>query len=338
MDTYLNLLTAVMANIEKTVFQGALRMEEPLFDLLFILATIDIATKWEMYFSPESWNWGNLFIKVIGIGFSAFLIRNWVMILTMCKQSGEQLGLAFGNADAVMTPTQVISIGIGNTFKVMGQLCSNMPPIWDGSSFFTTLLAIVALFFALYAFGKIAFTLFNVNAQFLILGTLSMVCLPFSACKYTKSIGEKPWGILFTGVVKIMVATFMICLLANEITQLFASTENLDTNLANIITSSVSIIFLSFLFNQAIEYAGAAAQGLSINSPNLVSSAGSMAAGYAGGVAGRFAMRKAGQAAGYAGRKAGQAVGYAGEKAGQAVGYAAQKAGQAARYWWDKYQ
>lgn len=322
MDTYLNLLTSITNNIEKTVFQGALRLEEPLLDLLFLLATIDIATKWEMYFSPESWNWGNLFTKVIHIGFVAFLIRNWTMILTMSKESGEQLGLAAGNADTVMTPTAIISIGIGNVFEVVSQLLDNMPSFWNVSSIFITGLAIIALGFALYAFCKIAYTLFTVNVHFLVLGTLSMVFLPFSMTKWTKSISEKTWSILFTYTVQIMVATFMICLLGDEITKIFDTTgtlgdkNKLDNNLAEIITSSVSIMFLAFLFNKTVECAGAMTQGLSINSPNLVSSAGSMAAGYAGGVAGRFARRKVGQAASLAGRKT----------------------VQAAQYWWSKYQ
>ena len=83
----LKLFDDLSATIEKAVASGILNLTDPLIDLLIVLGIISIASNWEMYFSGN-FNFGNLFVKIIQIGFFAFLIRNWGMFFTMIKQSG----------------------------------------------------------------------------------------------------------------------------------------------------------------------------------------------------------------------------------------------------------
>ena len=73
MTSFFNMLNEITDVITNAVLNGMIRLQEPMVELLVVLAIIGIASNWEMYFASESWNWGNLFVKTIHIGFYAFL-------------------------------------------------------------------------------------------------------------------------------------------------------------------------------------------------------------------------------------------------------------------------
>ena len=89
MTSFFNMLNEITDVITSAVLNGMIRLQEPMVELLVVLAIIGIASNWEMYFASESWNWGNLFVKIIHIGFYAFLIRNWKMLLLTVKKTGD---------------------------------------------------------------------------------------------------------------------------------------------------------------------------------------------------------------------------------------------------------
>lgn len=279
----LKLFDDLSATIEKAVASGILNLTDPLIDLLIVLGIISIASNWEMYFSG-SFNFGNLFVKIIQIGFFAFLIRNWGMFFTMIKQSGEQLGLFAGGAEETMTSGTLVLKGLGVVFSFLAK-------VYNGASIslnaiLVWLLAILCILIALYAFTKIAYTLFITNMEFVIIGGLSIVLLPFSVLNWTKSISEKTWGILLTCAVKVMVASFMVALLSTFIDSSFniGTLTSIDDNglkklLPNLFGSTISMLFIAYLFGQAVEFAGAMTNGLTISSRNLAESGMGMAAG-----------------------------------------------------------
>lgn len=279
----LKLFDDLSATIEKAVASGILNLTDPLIDLLIVLGIISIASNWEMYFSG-SFNFGNLFVKIIQIGFFAFLIRNWGMFFTMIKQSGEQLGLFAGGAEETMTSGTLVLKGLGVVFSFLAK-------VYNGASIslnaiLVWLLAILCILIALYAFTKIAYTLFITNMEFVIIGGLSIVLLPFGVLNWTKSISEKTWGILLTCAVKVMVASFMVALLSIFIDSSFniGTLTSIDDNglkklLPNLFGSTISMLFIAYLFGQAVEFAGAMTNGLTISSRNLAESGMGMAAG-----------------------------------------------------------
>lgn len=279
----LKLFDDLSATIEKAVASGILNLTDPLIDLLIVLGIISIASNWEMYFSGN-FNFGNLFVKIIQIGFFAFLIRNWGMFFTMIKQSGEQLGLFAGGAEETMTSGTLVLKGLGVVFSFLAK-------VYNGASIslnaiLVWLLAILCILIALYAFTKIAYTLFITNMEFVIIGGLSIVLLPFGVLNWTKSVSEKTWGILLTCAVKVMVASFMVALLSTFIDSSFniGTLTSIDDNglkklLPNLFGSTISMLFIAYLFGQAVEFAGAMTNGLTISSRNLAESGMGMAAG-----------------------------------------------------------
>ena len=279
----LKLFDDLSATIERAVASGILNLTDPLIDILIVLGIISIASNWEMYFSG-SFNFGNLFVKIIQIGFFAFLIRNWGMFFTMIKQSGEQLGLFAGGAEETMTSGTLVLKGLGVVFSFLAK-------VYNGASIslnaiLVWLLAILCILIALYAFTKIAYTLFITNMEFVIIGGLSIVLLPFGVLNWTKSISEKTWGILLTCAVKVMVASFMVALLSTFIDSSFnietltsIDNDGLKKLLPNLFGSTISMLFIAYLFGQAVEFAGAMTNGLTISSRNLAESGMGMAAG-----------------------------------------------------------
>lgn len=357
-ESGLKLLETIGHNIETAVVSGMTNLQDPLLGLLCTLAIISVCTEFEMFFN-YSWNWGNIITKIIHIGFLAFLIKSWPNIMVMVKKTGEQLGLAASGADVMQTPTKLISDICKDIFTSFGNLFEHFPGITSGT-IFIHVMAVVALGFALFALFRIAYVLFMANAEFIILCSLSIVLLPFGITKWTSDICNKTWGILLTCAVKLMVAIFIVCLIGNDLKTAFdVEKEVTNETVSSFIISACSLVFLSYLSAQAVEFAGAMTTGTSFNTNNFVHAsagavrtagsaaitAGSIAASGGGAVIGRVASSKFGQAVGRAGATiakdgyaAGKAIARDGYAAGRAVtrdGYSAMKT--AASDWWNKY-
>lgn len=357
-ESGLKLLETIGDNIETATVSGMTNLQDPLLGLLCTLAIISVCSQFEMFFS-DSWHFGNIITKIIHIGFLAFLIKSWPSMIDMVKTTGEKLGMAASGADVMQTPTELISKVCKEVFTSFGNLFEHFPGITSGT-IFIHVMAVVALGFALFALFRIAFVLFMANAEFIILCSLSIVLLTFGITRFTKDICYKTWAILLTCSVKLMVAIFIVCLIGNDLSTAFnVSKEVTSESVSSFIISACSLVFLSYLSAQAVEFAGAMTTGTSFNTNSFIHAsagavrtagsaaitAGSIAASGGGAVIGRVASSKFGQAVGRAGATiakdgyaAGKAIARDGYAAGRAVtrdGYSAMKT--AASDWWNKY-
>lgn len=270
MDSALALLDNVSTHIDQACATGITNLQSPLLALLATLAVISIATEFDMFFCP-AFNFGNMIVRLMHIGFLAAMIQNWGMLMTAVKETGQILGMTAGGADATYTPTGLIGETCKSIFDSFQHIISSFPSFTSGGSVAAYILALIALCIAMYAIFRIAFTLFMANAEFLILGSLSLVLIPFGITKWTRSIAEKTWGILLTSAVKLMVAVFMVSLIQNEITAAFSVTDtDVSKNVAGFLTSAASLVFLSFLSAQAVDMAGAMTAGGVVATNNII--------------------------------------------------------------------
>lgn len=337
-ESGLKLLETIGDNIETATVSGMTNLQDPLLGLLCTLAIISVCTEFEMFFN-YSWNWGNIITKIIHIGFLVFLIKSWPSMIDMVKTTGEKLGMAASGSGVMQTPTELISKVCENVFDSFGLLFENFPGITSGT-IFIHVMAVVALGFALFALFRIAYVLFMANAEFIILCSLSIVLLPFGITKWTSDICNKTWGILLTCAVKLMVAIFIVCLIGNDLSTAFnVSKEVTNESVSSFIISACSLVFLSYLSAQAVEFAGAMTTGASFNTNNFIHAsagavrtagsaaitAGSIAASGGGAVIGRAASGGGAMIGRVASSKFGQAVGRAGATIAK-DGYAAGKA------------
>lgn len=270
MDSALALLDNVSTHIDQACATGITNLQSPLLALLATLAVISIATEFDMFFGP-AFNFGNMIVRIMHIGFLAAMIQNWGMLMVAIKETGQILGMTAGGADATYTPTGLIGETCKSIFDSFQHIISSFPSFTSGGSVAAYILALIALCIAMYAIFRIAFTLFMANAEFLILGSLSLVLIPFGITKWTRSIAEKTWGILLTSAVKLMVAVFMVSLIQNEITAAFNVTDtDVSKNVAGFLTSAASLIFLSYLSAQAVDLAGAMTTGAVVSTNNVI--------------------------------------------------------------------
>lgn len=270
MNSALALLDNVSTHIDQACITGITNLQSPLLALLATLAVISIATEFDMFFGP-AFNFGNMIVRIMHIGFLAAMIQNWGMLMVAIKETGQILGMTAGGADATYTPTGLISETCESIFDSFQHIISSFPSFTSCGSVAAYILALIALCIAMYAIFRIAFTLFMANAEFLILGSLSLVLIPFGITKWTRSIAEKTWGILLTSAVKLMVAVFMVSLIQNEITAAFNVTDtDVSENVAGFLTSAASLIFLSYLSAQAVDLAGAMTTGAVVSTNNII--------------------------------------------------------------------
>lgn len=270
MNSALALLDNVSTHINQACATGITNLQSPLLALLATLAVISIATEFDMFFGP-AFNFGNMIVRIMHIGFLAAMIQNWGMLMVAIKETGQILGMTAGGADATYTPTGLIGKTCESIFDSFQHIISSFPSFTSDGSVAAYILALIALCIAMYAIFRIAFTLFMANAEFLILGSLSLVLIPFGITKWTRSIAEKTWGILLTSAVKLMVAVFMVSLIQNEITAAFNVTDtDVSENVAGFLTSAASLIFLSFLSAQAVDLAGAMTTGAVVPTNNII--------------------------------------------------------------------
>lgn len=273
MDSALKLLENVGNHIDQACATGITNLQAPLLTLLAALAVISIVTEFDMFFGP-AFNFGNMIVRIMHIGFLAAMIQNWGMLMTAVKETGQILGMTAGGADATYTPTGLISATCDSIFSTFENICKGFPGFVSaasGGSIMAYILALLALLVAMYAIFRIAFTLFMANAEFLILGALSMVLIPFGITRWTRSIAEKTWGILLTSAVKLMVAVFMVSLIQDEITSAFNVSDDVTTKtVSTFLTSAASLIFLSYLSAQAVDLAGAMTTGAVVSTNNII--------------------------------------------------------------------
>ena len=320
-DTVLKLFTDLETNIKAATAGSIANLKAPLLALTSSLAVIGIASNWEMYFS-SNFNWGNIITKIIHVGFIMWLINHWTKFTQMIQDSAEKIGSLAGNLEELPTVTSLIGKSYATIFDYLDFILKDSSFGLD--VFMIYLMAIILIIILSYAFLKISWTFFMAKMEFYIMGALSMVLLPFSQTKWTKSMSEKTWGILLTTSIKLLVCVFMISITKDFIDQNFtvkAMEKGVESNkmiesikeslLPSLFSTTIAIFFLSHIISKVTEFAGAMANGVMIQSSNLVASAGAMVQNYASGGA------KA--AASYVGRHTGAAVGKIGKDTASAA-------------------
>lgn len=307
--TFFNFLNAFSAQIGKLTHAGLENLQPALMVTLTSLGVIAIITNWEMYFSAN-FSFGNIFVKLIQIGFYGFMIKNWDKFLVMMQTSAEQVGLLAGGQTAMIEISKFLEKYVGTIYATIGK-------VWEDYSFMNDNmlligLTIFVLFLTIFFFFAIGFEIFCATNEFIIIGNLLAVLLPFNVLRFTAGMGEKVWGGILSIFVKLMVAVFFFSL-ATAIVDSAMTAQNMSEiskktvgdALPQLIMQFASMAFLYYLMKQTSNLAGALVNGSIMHSaPNLVANAGAAAGGLAargGAVAGGAvagAVTRAGKAGG----------------------------------------
>lgn len=306
-------LTAVKSTVESHMTTGLTSLQDPLLALLSALAIISILTQWEMYFG--NYNYGNLIVKLLHIGFVGAMIKDWKTLMDVIRESAATLGALVGGVDAPVKVETFISVYSG---KIMG-LWSHVLDKAELGTFLISLVGLVIIIISFFAIFKIGYEVFSANMEFTIIGTLLVVLLPFQVLGYTKDFGNKAWGGLFTLFCKLMVVTFFFALVVDMMDSAITTTKyGGNDTIPNLIIQVAALIFLAYLMSQATQMVNAIVQGAVINGGNPMQRATQVAgnaAAYGAGRVGGMIRQKAPVAA----RAAGQGVVNAGRAIGNAI-------------------
>lgn len=276
MDSQLlfTMIDTVQSKIDTTVFNGVMQLTDPLLLMLTLLAAISIATNWQMFFD-NGFNFGNIIIKILHIGFIGFLIRNWLKIGVAIKSTAEQMGLIASGNPTMPSQASLMTNSVSKVYSQMSVIFDTFS--FTGDHVMALLLSLICLLFVLACFFRIVFTSFMVNAEFVIVGGLSIILLPFAITQWTKDIGHKPWAVLLTCSVKLLVVTFFMGMVSTLIDKAFklntlATTEaDIADLVPELLTTAIAMAFLAYLIGQAVEFAGSIVNGTMISNAGALS-------------------------------------------------------------------
>lgn len=330
-------ITKIYSTINTFMNNGIDNLQGPLMLTLTLLAALSIMTTWEMYFG--NYNYGNLIVKLLHIGFVGAMIKGWVEFVDILKESAINLGNAF-NTSSVQDIGKFIDKKMGAYFDVYGTILDQLAL---DSSLIIVLVASIVILVGICGILYIGYSVFSATAEFMIVSKLMIVLVPFQVLGYTKEFGNKAWGGLLTLVVKLMVTTFFFALVASLVDSTLTiaadsvgSSEDVDKNLPAIITQTCALIFLAFLSKHAVALTSSIVSGAAIATGNpmgdAISRGGGAVAGYATGAAkgtAKFGGRVAGKVAMGGARIAGRGIKKGATKMGNAVYNAGHKRG-----WW----
>lgn len=310
-------LTGMLDKFEEQVailsVNGINNLQEPLIAMLTSFAIISIITNWEMYFSAN-YSIANIVVKLMHFGFLAMLLKNWAKIINMFQETAENIGLLAGGQNEMLKVTSFVNLYVGKLFTAWGNVWAKFSFISD--SIVLALVANLIIALTIVLIFAMAYEVFMATNEFIIVGTLLMVLVPFNALHFTQDFGGKAWGGLLSLFVKLMVTVFFFSLVTVLMGDTLLAKEmniekgNLGTEVPNMAMMLASIAFLFYMMKSATELATAIVSGAIIGrGANIVTSAPQYAMStYRGAMTG-YAMGRTAGRWGYQAGKAGYAAG-----------------------------
>lgn len=296
--------TEITKKLTEVTISGVEALTTPALTLLSILAAISILVKWERYLAGQPF-FGELIVKIIQVGFVAFLIKNWYKLYIMLfKDSADGIGALAAGAGSSDT---------GNVAKFLdkyiGKIFDAFSVVWGNNSKDTSLIILllcsVVLIAAIIMLAYMAYEVFTATYELVIVGGLLVILLPFQVLDYTKEFGNKVYSSLFSMFVKLMVVSFFFYLIGTMADSInmagIKEGKEMGDSLPSLMTYVVSLGFAMYLMKSSKDIAASIISGATIHSGNPTETAMGMAGAVAGGFAGA-AARVGGRVLGRAGR------------------------------------
>jgi type IV secretion system protein TrbL len=205
-----NILSNILAEAKNILGASVSNIFPYAKGLLYSLCVIDLILAAMMHIgSPDAIK--NLIAKILKYGFFVYLVDNWGKLLDCLIQGFRLFGVkaaGTGMAESLFTnPSAIASKGIDIAFKTVLQPVSLL---FDAMTFNPIIFCKMFIAFWIIAcFFIIALQLFLTYIQFYLMGTLTLVFIPFGANRYTAWVAQKSSSTLIAVGTKVMVAVFI---------------------------------------------------------------------------------------------------------------------------------
>lgn len=300
-------------NFALTIIQKCSQATDNLLPyVLFLMSVIlmwNIITNWDLYWGKQDYS--KLIPLVITATFFVAAASSWQWILNLIFQFGNDIGTTASNNSAktlsgyfvdTVSPSTIVNEGIYNAILVLkgSLLGANPESIGQGATaaikskaitlslksaasvlkggitghvVFSILHAIITLLL----FGFIAISYLYTILEFFIIGTISMVLLPFGLLDRTKAIVDKILNFFFISAVRIGIFIFLITIINPVLKDTFEKANFVDSILGiDVLSAMLSLFALAFLAFKTPSFAAALFNG-AVNSPPSLTGIGTQA-------------------------------------------------------------
>ena len=260
--------------------------------LMAVMLMWNIITNWDLYWGKQDYS--KLIPLLVTATFFVALAYSWDFVLDTVYQFGSEVAITASNNKGTIddnkflttvTPSMIVNEGIDNAVLIFkGHLLGRNPnEIKIGKEAETAISDIAnimkagitggvlkALFYAfvtLLLFSFIAISYLYTVLEFFIIGSLSMVLLPFGLFDRTKAVVDKILNFFFVSAIKIAIFLFLILLINPSIKTAFSNVNFIESALGiGTLSAMVSLFALAFLAFKTPSFAAALFNG-AINSP-----------------------------------------------------------------------
>lgn len=280
--------------------------------VLFLMSVIlmwNIITNWDLYWGKQDYS--KLIPLVVTATFFVAAANSWQWILEMIFKFGSEIGTTASNNTTYtlsghfvesVTPSTIVNEGIYNAILVLkGSLLGTNPEnvakgasaavkakaitlslksaasVLKGGITGHVVFSIIHAIITLLLFGFIAISYLYTILEFFIIGTISMVLLPFGLLDRTKAIVDKILNFFFISAIRIGIFVFLITIINPVLKDTFEKANFVDSILGiDVLSAMLSLFALAFLAFKTPSFAAALFNG-AVNSPPSLTGIGAQA-------------------------------------------------------------
>lgn len=277
--------------------------------LMSVILMWNIITNWDLYWGKQDYS--KLIPLVVTATFFVAAASSWQWILNLIFQFGSEIGTTASNNTTYtlsghfvesVTPSTIVNEGVYNAILVLkgSLLGSNPENIAKGASAAVkakaitlslksaasvlkggitghVVFSIIHAIITLLLFGFIAISYLYTILEFFIIGTISMVLLPFGLLDRTKAIVDKILNFFFISAIRIGIFVFLITIINPVLKDTFEKANFVDSILGiDVLSAMLSLFALAFLAFKTPSFAAALFNG-AVNSPPSLTGIGAQA-------------------------------------------------------------
>ena len=260
--------------------------------LMSVMLMWNIITNWDLYWGKQDYS--KLIPLLVTATFFVALSYSWGFVLDTVYQFGSEVAITASNNKGTIddnkflttiTPSMIVNEGVNNSIMVFkGHVLGKNPKEIKKDSEKKSAMNEIAeamkagisgrvmsgLFYAfitLLLFGFIAISYLYTVLEFFIIGSLSIVLLPFGLLDRTKAIVDKILNYFFVSAIRIAIFLFLILLINPSIENAFNNVNFIESALGiGTLSALISLFALAFLAFKTPSFAAALFNG-AINSP-----------------------------------------------------------------------
>lgn len=277
--------------------------------LMSVILMWNLITNWDLYWGKQDYS--KLIPLVVTATFFVAAANSWQWILEMIFKFGSEIGTTASNNTTYtlsghfvesVTPSTIVNEGVYNAILVLkGSLLGSNPEnvakgasaavkakaitlslksaasVLKGGITGHVVFSIIHAIITLLLFGFIAISYLYTILEFFIIGTISMVLLPFGLLDRTKAIVDKILNFFFISAIRIGIFVFLITIINPVLKDTFEKANFVDSILGiDVLSAMLSLFALAFLAFKTPSFAAALFNG-AVNSPPSLTGIGSQA-------------------------------------------------------------